>query len=137
MLIHLENGCSVTMERIDHLARECYQWRKYVVEEHADFLADDAHLHTEAFGGWNKWQEVWVCNCCPARFEVEKELHRHLYSGAHRPHAYKCPGCDDRFVQLSGLLQHVESPACGEGIDHGSESIGKLIHWLGLRLPSQ
>ena len=137
MLIHLENGCSVTVEQIDCLARRCFQWKKYVVEEHADFLADDACLHTDASGGWNKWGKVWVCSCCRADFDVEKELQRHLYSAAHRPHAYKCPECDHRFVQLSGLLQHVESPACGEWIDRGSRSIGKLIHWLWLQLPRQ
>ena len=137
MLIHLENGCSVTMEQIDLLARRCFQWRRYVVEDYADLLADEVYVHTEASGEWNSWQEVWGCNHCNADFDVEKELHRHLYSASHRPHAYKCPGCDDRFVQLSGLLQHVESPACGEWIDCGSGSMGKLIHWLWLQLPRQ
>jgi hypothetical protein len=43
--------------------------------------------------------------------------------------AFKCPGCDDRFSCLSGLLQHVEnSNCCDERINKGTGVLGRL--WL-------
>ena len=42
---------------------------------------------------------------------------------------YFCPECDSQFTKLSGLLQHVESPACDQDIESGA--IGRLVYELG------
>jgi len=38
------------------------------------------------------------------------------------------------FKVLSGLVQHVESEACGEGVRDGTGSIGKMLHYIRKRV---
>ena len=120
MLIHLENGCVTTMRKLDQYARQCYQWKKYVVEEYADWLEDGERdeIGDEGYGTY--------CYECNKHFDVPIDLDRHLKSPVHHPYVYKCPGCSTRFSILSGLVQHVESDACDEGIHDGTGSIGKF-----------
>lgn len=51
-----------------------------------------------------------------------------------RPPAFRCPGCERTFSFLSSLVQHVESDSCSEGIHHGTGAIGKMIHFVSLRV---
>ncbi len=44
---------------------------------------------------------------------------------------FRCPECDTVFTKLSGLLQHVCSKACNEGLHKGK--MGKLVRWLEVR----
>lgn len=39
-----------------------------------------------------------------------------------------CPGCGQWYDKLSGLFQHIESPACGETLN--TVLIRKLMGWL-------
>lgn len=41
---------------------------------------------------------------------------------------FKCPECDVVFAKLSGLFQHVYSPACDQTLEKGK--IAKLAKWL-------
>lgn len=41
---------------------------------------------------------------------------------------YFCPICLDEFSKLSSLFQHIESPACEQGLDEGV--IGTLQRYL-------
>ena len=128
MLIHLENGCTTTMRELDYHARQCFQWKKYVVIEYADWLEDGER---DEIG--EQYSSTY-CYDCYKHFEIPNDLYKHLKSPAHHPCVYKCPGCDARFSVLSGLVQHVESGACDEEIYAGTGAIGKLLRYLWLRL---
>ena len=54
----------------------------------------------------------------------------HVQSSCHHPLAYQCAGCESKYADLSGLIQHVESSACAEGVSYGTGSIVKLLHHL-------
>lgn len=41
---------------------------------------------------------------------------------------FHCPACGTVFTKLSGLFQHVYSPACNQGLNEGK--MGKLVRWL-------
>lgn len=49
----------------------------------------------------------------------------YLSSGAH---PFKCPECDKTFPKLSSLIQHVESPACEQGVLEWP--IRNLLRWI-------
>lgn len=51
-------------------------------------------------------------------------LSRSFYQGE----PFECPTCKDSFPTLSGLFQHVWSPACSQSRNGGA--IGKLKRWL-------
>ena len=55
MIIHLENGCTVQVEDMDRLARQCYQWKKYIAEEYAHFLTHNQYSSPLATGEWDDW----------------------------------------------------------------------------------
>lgn len=130
MLIHLENGCTVNQEDLDRYARNCFQWRHYVVAEYSDYLLDSNRYGPQARGEYDYTVDAWTCDECRREFEDEAWLDKHLSSPIHHPLVYKCPECDARFAVLSALVQHVESDACGEGIYDGTGSIGKMLRYL-------
>lgn len=50
MFIHLENGCSTTIQELNRIARMCYQWKHYVQPEYEHYLMYDNSLpRPEAF----------------------------------------------------------------------------------------
>lgn len=133
MLIHLEsNNCSTTMEDLDFFAQKCFQSKKYVVKGLRDFLRERRRSEERAGGRYMEYMRNWVCNNrdCQGVFDTEARMRQHVNSPVHDCCPYKCPGCDVRFSVISGLLQHVESNACDEGIYQGSGIIGKLLHFL-------
>lgn len=137
MLIHLEsNNCSTTMEDLDQYAEMCYQSKHYVVGGLRDFLRERCRSEERAGGGERVYMGDWVCNDgdCQRVFDTEAGMRQHVNSPVHDCCAYKCLGCGVRFSVLSGLVQHVESDACDEGIGQGSGSIGKLLHFLFIKL---
>jgi hypothetical protein len=40
---------------------------------------------------------------------------------------YSCPGCEDEFKQLSGLLQHLESNACERTTNNTLRGLQSLL----------
>ncbi|OCK82209.1 hypothetical protein K432DRAFT_324652, partial [Lepidopterella palustris CBS 459.81] len=44
------------------------------------------------------------------------------------PQPFRCPGCGATFRLLSGLFQHVGSPACDQELEKGA--MKKLVRWL-------
>ena len=130
MLIHLENGCRFDMEDLDRYARNCFQWRYYVVDEYANYLLNSDRYRPQAQGEYDYTLDAWRCDECDREFDHEALLDKHLASPIHHPLVYKCPECDARFSVLSALVQHVESNACAEGIYEGTGSIGKMLRYL-------
>ena len=41
---------------------------------------------------------------------------------------YTCPECSAVFAKISGLFQHIATPACSQTINSGA--IKKLVRWL-------
>ena len=136
MLIHLENGCSTNMRELDLHARQCFQWRKYVVEEYADWLENGERdrMAGQLVRASPEYIKRRHCHECNRDFDSEKDFCKHIYSPVHHPLVYKCPGCSSNFSVLSALVQHVESDSCDEGIDDGTGAIGKPLHYLWLKL---
>jgi hypothetical protein len=68
------------------------------------------------------------------KFIVHTTLHKallrrmDLYRGEPKIMCFKCPTCAAKSPLLSSLFMHVESPACGQGLEEGA--IGKLKKWL-------
>ena len=134
MMIHLESGnCTTDIASLDVLAQECYQSKKYVVPEYRYWLSRGTRLDDRA-KVWESLYEGYECSRCDKYSESKADIMRHTQSPVHDPLTFRCPGCDERFRALSGLLQHAESNRCNEGIYSGTGSIGKLLHYLWLRL---
>lgn len=134
MLIHLESGnCNIDIERLDTLAQECYQSKKYVVTEFRHWLSRGDRLQARA-EVWETPYEEYECSLCDKYSETQVDIMLHTRSPVHDPEVFQCPSCDQRFKVLSALVQHVESDRCNEGIQSGTGSIGKMLHYLRLRL---
>jgi hypothetical protein len=57
----------------------------------------------------------------------------HYTNGWDDDYKYRCPGCDENFTKVSGLFQHIETPACDSGY-HGS--LGKLQKYIEKKVQS-
>ena len=75
MMIHLENGCNTSVGELDQLARQCYQWRKYVVPEFADYLE-----YSNAQSASPGRPYVFKCPTCDTRFKYLSALLQHVES---------------------------------------------------------
>ncbi|KAI9830309.1 MAG: hypothetical protein M1826_004920 [Phylliscum demangeonii] len=105
MIIHLEaNTCSsgLNLIHLNHAAAECYQWRHFVDA----FYRDDMLAYRPLNLTYDEYNQQLL--------------------------PYRCPTCASRFSLLSGLVQHVYGPACGQTMAGGA--MGKLIHFVQLRL---
>ena len=40
---------------------------------------------------------------------------------------YSCPGCENKFRYLSGLLQHLESNACGRTVNNALRGLQSFL----------
>ena len=85
MFIHLENGCSTSIEFLNRMARICYQWRKYVVPEHADYLSDGGEAYVPF---------AFRCPGCGVTFRYISALLQHVESDA----------CDEGIYEGSGSI---------------------------------
>ncbi|MCJ1370813.1 hypothetical protein MMC20_002026 [Loxospora ochrophaea] len=138
MLIHTESGkCTVSQVWLDECSERCYQSKKYVVEEFRTFLRkgerpddDEIEYLVDQGSGYG----VWECVICQNQYDEEVQLRQHIKSRVHDPLVYECPSCDNQFRRLSALVQHVEKGSCSEGLREGSCSIGKMLHYIHVRL---
>lgn len=57
----------------------------------------------------------WCCYLCERTFTAASDLNQHLNSRRHEQVTYHCPNhhCRMDSVRLSGVLNHLESGACG------------------------
>ncbi len=134
MLIHLESGnCTTDIQRLDELALQCFQSKKYVVTEYRYWLNSGARLQARA-EVWDTPDDEYECSICEKFSETEADIVLHTRSPVHDPDVFRCPSCDQRFKVLSALVQHVESDRCDEGIWSGTGSIRKMLRYLRLRI---
>ena len=106
-----------------------------MVEDYADWLEEGRREEGTSFPQeYHDYSITGCCSHCDRNFESKEALRRHLRSPIHYPWVYKCPDCSTQFSVLSGLVQHVESDACNEGIHDGTGAVGKMLHYLELKL---
>jgi len=56
---------------------------------------------------------AFICFLCGKGFRFLAALNSHLNSPAHDRYQFKCPKCKRKVKLVSGLIQHIESGACG------------------------
>ena len=136
LLLHLETEtCTTTRVHLDKLAMSCLHWSDYVIP------GCDAHLERGIRARhvpeivYKKDLHRLGCSSCERFFPNDEGLFMHIKSSAHHPLAYQCKGCESQHADLSGLLAHVETSECTEGVTYGTGSIGKLLRhlWQNLR----
>jgi hypothetical protein len=49
------------------------------------------------------------------------------YINSQAENRYSCPGCESKFRYLSGLLQHLESNACGRTIKNALRGLPSFL----------
>jgi hypothetical protein len=54
-----------------------------------------------------------------------RQLNPHINPQADNP--YSCPGCENKFRYLSGLLQHLGSNACGRTINNALRGLQSFL----------
>ncbi|EJD40342.1 hypothetical protein AURDEDRAFT_139010 [Auricularia subglabra TFB-10046 SS5] len=119
MTLHLESGhCVSGMTRADVNQRVLELDRGRVITDPSRLLTNGARATYQAtdraFNG-----HAWECYLCHAQMRSVQALNNHLNSPRHEEKIYLCvnhcpqPQCKQRFVTLSGLMQHIESDRCG------------------------
>ncbi|KAF4616313.1 hypothetical protein D9613_008800 [Agrocybe pediades] len=62
----------------------------------------------------SSWNGIhFQCFICFKGFKLLSRLNNHLHSPVHDQKEFKCPKCKGEFALISGLVQHLESRACG------------------------
>jgi len=56
---------------------------------------------------------AFICFFCGKGFRSIAALNSHLNSPAHDRNQFRCPKCKKKVKLVSGLIQHIESGACG------------------------
>lgn len=70
-------------------------------------------MYQSTSSAWNG--SAWECALCHRNHNSRRALDQHLNSSVHQRNIYHCPkrDCAREFATLAGLLQHLESEACG------------------------
>lgn len=117
LILHLESGsCRSGVNRrfIDNLVRN--NDRSNVITDPARLIAAGDRGNVQLIATDRSWNgRAYECVLCHTQFRQLIDLNRHLASPRHQEKAYRCPlsSCNDHFVSLSGLCQHIESERCG------------------------
>lgn len=115
MTIHLESGtCSSGLNRtkINSIVQQLD--RNNVITR--PMLTMPGYDNVETIATERAWNGYcYQCYLCPRSFSTLGALNAHMKSPAHEQNVYRCPkaSCGSTFKLLSGLVQHVESEACG------------------------
>ncbi|KAG2107898.1 uncharacterized protein F5147DRAFT_695632 [Suillus discolor] len=56
---------------------------------------------------------AYECYLCHLTFRTLGALNSHINSPVHDADEFKCPKCERKYKFVSGLMQHIESEACG------------------------
>lgn len=142
MLVHLEAGncgCHTTRDDLNRLALQCHTSNRFIVRGREDFLRQGQAFRRARQSHFNPRTHYWECPWCNFSGASFQGLDMHLLSPIHDVKAFICPDQDCRqlFVNLSGLVAHVESDRCDEELWGGSQPVGKLLDYLEWRLLSR
>ena len=119
-----------TRLQLDQLSIQCEYSKDYVRHGCEDYLRYGERRKYYALAVFSSRSERFGCSQCDRVFDQYNGMMGHVHSSCHHPLVYQCAGCESRYADLSGLLQHVEGSACDEGVSYGTCSIGKLLHYL-------
>ncbi len=141
MLVHLESGncyCGTTRDDLNRLALRCPSSNRYVVRGRAEYLRQGQSYRRARQSHYNSRTHYYECPWCNFSGTSFYNLDMHLLSPVHDVKAFICPDADCRqlFVNLSGLVAHVESHRCDEGVWSGSGVLGTMLDYLEGRLSS-
>lgn len=139
MLFHLESGnceCRTTRDALNRLALGCHTSNRFVVRGREEFLQQGQSYRRARQSHFNPRTQYWECPWCNFSGTSFHGLDMHLLSPVHDVKAFICPNqyCRQQFVNLSGLVAHVESYRCGEELWRGGQSVGKLLDHLESKL---
>lgn len=142
MLFHLEAGncaCHTTRDDLNRLAMQCHTSNRFIVRGRENFLRQGQAFRRARQSYFNPRTHYWECPWCNFSGASFHGLDMHLLSPIHDVKAFICPDQDCRqlFVNLSGLVAHVESDRCDEKLWAGSQPVGKLLDYLESRLLSR
>lgn len=135
MLVHLESGncgCRTTRDGLNRLALGCYTSSRFVVQGREEILRQGQSYRRGRQSDFNRRTQYWECPWCNFSGTSFRGLDMHLLSPVHDLKAFICPGqeCRQQFVNLSGLVVHVESGRCAEELWEGDQAIGQLLSYL-------
>jgi hypothetical protein len=135
-MLHWEKGKCITNGReLNRLTLRFSEHEKLVVSAMKGYLkGTHSRICSVDQSHFNRRFGRYVCpfDDCGEAFEVLESLDGHLASPFHDVEAFQCPGatCDKTFSSLSGMLPHVESTACTEGVEVGTGCLGRLGKFL-------
>lgn len=141
MLVHLESGncsCRTTRDNLNRLALGCHTSNRFVVRGREEFLRQGQTYRRARQSYFNPRTQYFECPWCNFSGTSFHGLDLHLLSPVHDVKAFICPDqyCRQQFVNLGGLVAHVESYRCEEELWEGGQSVGKLLYYLEKRLSS-
>lgn len=141
MLGHLESGncsCKISCDMVNLLALRCPSSNRYVVRGREEFLRRGQSYRRARQSHYNPRTQYYECPWCNYSGASLYDLDMHLMSPVHDVKAFICPDPDCRqlFVNLSGLVAHVESDNCEDEIFGGIGSIEDLYDYFDEKLSS-
>jgi len=114
--LHIESGACHNIDR--HLVTAAVHSLKVVPtisisrRLHGPASANQSTTHysasERAFNG-----SAYECYLCHSTFRTLASLNMHLSSPAHDDDEFNCPKCKRPYKLISGLIQHIETEACG------------------------
>ncbi|KAF9552356.1 hypothetical protein CPC08DRAFT_714699 [Agrocybe pediades] len=112
---HLESGChaKVTRHHITAAVKSMGIVPQITVRQITGPVAPPKQVVVPkaTSSSWNGTQ--FQCFMCSRGFKSLGQLNSHLSSPIHDQKEFKCPKCKAKFALISGLVQHLESRACG------------------------
>ena len=126
LILHLESGTcpsGATRQILDRTviqidcSRIITDGRRLIQNGDGSYSTRGSEVH-ETWATQASWNgRAYECVLCHKTFRQLPALNAHLKSPAHADKIYKCSptlnGCGTQFSTLSGLVQHIESGACG------------------------
>ncbi len=143
MIVHLENGgcfspctpwASWNIQHVNAIAEECTGFSRNVIRDLIPwFRAGGPRKY--AYIGDYVLARGWICCICEAAFDYNVALTTHLQTShlqtSHSkqyPDVIRCSECRQKFMKISGLLQHIETPKCSARYE--STSVAALMREL-------
>ncbi|KAL9598341.1 MAG: hypothetical protein Q9219_004569 [cf. Caloplaca sp. 3 TL-2023] len=126
MMLHLEEeNCYITLAELGQLAESANQSKLFVLNGCHEYLR--TQYGRERHGFDTDHDTNWQCVECKKIFHSLNQANKHAKSPVHKPRVLKCPVCQCTYSSVSGLLQHVESTACPEGLHRGTGALKSFL----------
>ena len=137
MLIHLESGaCSKgwKVRHINALATKAPFAEDHVIWSKLPWLlagAPGVSPRSDLHFNHDRKRNAWICSMCARTYRSVDAVSNHQQTQTclkGYPDVFKCPVCPEKFITLSGLVQHIETPRCP--VSQVSRSVAFLLELL-------